>query len=103
MVGLDQTASVYTPDSAGAYTVLAKSGLRCRLAPVSIPSAAVGGGRAEIADETRLLWEPGYVLAETAQIEVAGVRWNTVAGTFDAIRGPASSVIYRRCQVERVA
>lgn len=100
MIGLDQTAIVYTEAPVtGAFTVVAKSGLRCRLAHVR------GGGsqpeRAELAALRNMLWEPDYVLPETAQVEVDGIRWNPVPGTFGAMRGPSGTVLYRRCDVVR--
>lgn len=104
MLGLDQVATVYGENaSTGAYTDVLRSGLRCRLAHVSTRPAATGGDRAELAAIRNLLWEPDYVLPETAQVEVGGVRWNPVAGTFGAYRGPLGQVVYRRCDVVRAA
>lgn len=105
MLGLDQRATVYSPNGAdGDYDVLEKEDLACRLAVLgarSVDAGAVATGevRAEETDSRRLLWEPGYVMAETVQIEVDGERWNVVAGTFAAVRGPGGAVKYRRCTV----
>jgi hypothetical protein len=102
MVGLDQRADVYTPDpTTGAYTVLARAGLACRLALASVPQEPVEE-RAERDARRLLLWEPGYALAETAQIALGGERWNPRPGTFAVARGPGGGAIYRRCEVVRV-
>jgi hypothetical protein len=102
MLGLDQTATVYTEGAGGNHTTVARSGLRCRLAHVNRQPAATSAERAELAALRNMLWEPGYVLPETAQVEVDGVRWNPIPGTFGALRGPSSAVVYRRCDLIRV-
>jgi hypothetical protein len=99
MIGLDQTAVVYTPNlTTGAYDVVANAALDCRLTHSSI-STDMGPAREEQTGARRMLWGPDYVMPETAQVEVDGVRWNVQAGTFAAIRGPDSAVFYRRCEV----
>jgi hypothetical protein len=80
-----------------------RTGLRCRLAHVQIQPARTAPDRAELAAMRTLIWEPGYVLPETAQVEVEGIRWNPVAGTFGAMRGPTGAVAYRRADVRRAA
>jgi hypothetical protein len=103
MVGLDQTMAVYTADaSTGAYTVLAASGVPCRLAHVH-RGTATGPERAELAALRNLLWEPDTILSEHSQVEVDGdgVRYNVVAGTLEAYRGPSGELVYRRCDVIR--
>lgn len=103
MYGLDQTASVYTPNGAdGDFDVLAKSGLVCRLAYIQQGGSDIGGEREDIGQRRRLLWAEAYTMPDTAQIEVEGQRWNVLAGTFGALRGPTSAVVYRRCEVVRV-
>lgn len=100
MFGLDQTATVYTPHATtGAYTVIAKSGLKCRLAYVEQGGSAIGGERSEIGTKRRLLWEEDYTMPDNAQVLVDGQRWNVKDGTAGALRGPASNVIYRRCEL----
>lgn len=102
MYGLDQSANVYTPAPAdGDYTVLAKSGLVCRLAYVRHDAVDIGPERADIGSLRRLLWAEAYTMPDTAQIEVDGERWNVLAGTVGVLRGPTSVAIYRRCDVER--
>jgi hypothetical protein len=101
MIGLDQRATVYTPDPAtGAATVLARSGLACRLAIATVPQEP-SEERAEIDARRLLLWEPGYVMDETAQVEIDSVRWNLRPGTLAAVRGPGGAVLYRRAEVVR--
>lgn len=100
MIGLIDVARVYTPDpTTGNYTVLAKSDLACRLTLVSAMSVDSGPGRAELVDERRLLWEPSYVLPDTAQVEVSGLRYNVQPGTLAAVRDPSGAVEYRRAKV----
>lgn len=102
MVGLDQTANVYTPNgTTGAYDVLAKSGLVCRLAYIQPGGSDIGGEREDLGQRRRLLWEEAYTMPETAQIEVSSERWNVIAGTLGSLRGPSGAVVYRRCEVVR--
>ncbi len=102
MYGLDQTADVYTPDGTdGSFTVLAKSGLACRLAYVQNAPAGVGGEREAIGSNRRLLWEEDYTMPDNAQVAVDGERWNVLAGSFGKPRGPSGGVEYRRCEVTR--
>lgn len=102
MIGLDQTATIYTEHaSTGLYSVVDRSDLACRLVHVDIGGAQSGGARAELAALRSMLFEPDYVMPETAQVEVSGIRWQPVAGTFGAFRGPSGTVEYRRCDVVR--
>ena len=99
MPGLDQSGTVYTPNgTTGDYTVVAKSGLACRLAHSAI-SGDMGPGRSDQASARRLLWGADYVMPEVAQVLVDGQRWNIVAGTLAAVRGPSGQVEYRRAEV----
>jgi hypothetical protein len=103
MFGLDQTANVYIPNEMdGNFTQLAKSGLVCRLAYIQEGGTTIGGEREDIGSRRRLLWDEVYTMPETAQVEVDGERWNVSPGTYGALRGPDSSVVYRRCEVVRV-
>jgi hypothetical protein len=73
----DATATVYTPDPAtGAFTVVARAGLACRLA---LPGAAPDAARAESLARRRLLFDPAYGMPARAQVEVGGARWNVEA------------------------
>lgn len=101
MLGLDQSCDVYTADpTTGAYTVLAASSVPCRLAHVH-RGTATGPERAELANLRNLLWGPDTTLAEHSQVDVGGVRYNLVAGTLEAYRGPSSEVVYQRAEVVR--
>lgn len=102
MIGLIQVATVFTENpTTGAFDVVAKSDLKCRLAHIDGQPAATAPDRAEFAAMRNMLWEPEYVLPETAQVLVDGVRWNPVAGTFGAMKGPSGAVVYRRADVRR--
>lgn len=99
MLGLDQTATVYTPAvSDGTYTVVAKTGLACRLVLATIATAS-GAERAAQTGARLLLWGPGYSMPESAQVAVGGVRWNVQPGTLAAERGPSGAVILQRAEV----
>ncbi len=100
MIGLVDTAVVYTPTATG-YTDVANAALPCRLALVATDTAATGQDRTELASTRRLLWGPDYLMPENAQIEVDGERWNVRPGTLAAVRGPSGNVVYRRCEVTR--
>ena len=100
MFGLDQTADVYIPNGTdGDFTTLARSDLVCRLAFIQQGGTDIGGEREDLGQRRRLLWTEVYTMPETAQIEVDGERFNVIAGTFGAIRGPSGAVDYRRCEV----
>lgn len=100
MYGLDQTATVYTPHATtGAWTVVAKSGLACRLVRVTI-AADVGPGRVLAAPQRTLLWN-GYTMPAAAQVDVGGERWNVVDGTVATVRGPAGNTWYQRAEVRQ--
>lgn len=103
ILGLIDTATVYTEGSSGTFDTSVKTGLHCRLAHISGRGGNVQD-RAELLALRQLLWEPSYVMAETVQIEVNGdgVRWNAVHGTFGALRGPSGAVMYRRADLVRV-
>jgi len=100
MLGLNQTATVYTPNgTTGAYTVVAQAALPVRLV---VPGAGrMNPERDEAAPVSRLLWGSGYTMPETAQIDVGGVRWNVKAGTVTPVRWIDATIVYHRCDVER--
>lgn len=98
MVGMKDTATVYT-DTGSGYTTVARIGLRCRLAHVNIRAAATGFDRTELAGRRRLIWDDtGYVMPADCQVEVNGDgrRWNPVAdNAFGAFDGPLGTPVYR--------
>ena len=101
MIGLNKTAVVWTPHATtGAYTVSAKTGLRCRLAlrPAQAPDAN-SQPRAELIGERRLLWDEAYTMPSNAQVEIDSERWNVQPGTIDSLGDLGSTVVYRRCDV----
>lgn len=99
MFGLNKTADVYTPHATtGAYTVLARSGLRCRLAIKAAP-APDAAPRAELIGERRLLWDEAYTMPSNAQVAIDGERWNVQPGTIDSLTDLGTTVHYRRCDV----
>lgn len=101
MLGLDQTATVFGPDpTTGAYTLVERDGLRCRLALVNV-GAEPGEERPMVDATRRLLWAADFAMPETAQVEIDGERWNARPGTFAAVRGPAGTVLYRRAEMVR--
>jgi len=86
-IGLDETLSVYTEDpSTGAFTVLAASGVRCRLFHVGRQPAATGLDRAELGAIRNLHYDPATTIPDGAQILSGGLRWNCVHGTDGVIR-----------------
>jgi hypothetical protein len=95
---LDQAATVY--DDNDDFSTVVRGGLACRLVHVD-RSGATAGERAELMTLRDLMWDPEYVMPEGAQVEIDGVRWQTVRGTFGAPRR-RGEVAYRICQVERV-
>ena len=101
MIGLIDSAAVYTADATGAFTVVVLAALPCRLALVSSDSGPTGDARSELASRRRLLWGPDYAMPEAVQLEVAGEKWNVEAGTLAAVRGVNGSVVYRRAEVVR--
>lgn len=98
LIGFDQTAAIYTPDETdGSYTVLAKSGLVCRLVHVNTSQSKPADERAEVAHKRRLMWVPDYEMPANAEFVVDGQRWSVQPETVEAIRGISSAVEYRRC------
>jgi hypothetical protein len=100
MFGLNETAVVYTPNgTTGAYTVVAKASLRCRLANVRQEGKGAAEERDEVAQNRRLLWAEAYVMPANAQIAVGGARWNIVPNSYAEMKGLGDVVHYRRCEL----
>ena len=81
------TMDVYGTDSAGRFTVKVFDDVPCRMEHVTGGNSSFE--RAELAALRKLMFDPSYVLPDTCQVEVAGVRWNVQAftfGTFGRVR-----------------
>lgn len=102
MIPYDKTATVYTEGAGGAFTVVAKVNLGCRLSTISGRGATTTVDRAELLAMRQLFWDPSYDMPECCQIEIDGVRWNPQPGTFVAPTRPIGGIIaYRACDVVR--
>jgi len=102
MFGISTSATVYTPNATdGDFTVEAQT-IVCRLAYVKREPENVADDREDIGERRRLLYTTDYTMPDTAQVAIDGVRWNILSGTYGAITGPNGSVVYRRCEVEKV-
>ena len=66
------TATVDTTDPSGKYTVVAQSGLACRLAQMPVGSGATSAERAELAATRRLSWDASYTMPAFAEILSGG-------------------------------
>ena len=104
LMGLNDTAVVYTANSDGDFTVVGRAALVCRLTNKSGRMGDGDGGneRGEDSQNRRLIWEADYAMPDNAQIQVGGVRWNVIAETYAAMRGMGTAVMYRRCDVIEV-
>ncbi|RMG98268.1 MAG: hypothetical protein D6706_07380 [Chloroflexi bacterium] len=103
MIGLDQTAVVYTANgTTGALDVVDNAALSCRLAHVSAVAADTGGERAELATRPRLLWGTDYTMPNPAEIEVDGERWRVLPESVETIRGIGGVAEYQRAACVRV-
>ena len=106
MIGLNATVVVYTPNGTdGDYTVIDRASLTCRMAvkPVPMPTGGTGGDRVELADRRLLMWDAAYAMPDTARVkDAANVWWNVVPGTYTPLTNLGTTVVYRRCEVERV-
>ncbi len=82
--------------------MLAKSGLACRLTNVpTITRIERQIVRAELAAEKILLFDPDYAMAEGVQIDVDGVRYQPIRGTFSVYRDWNGNNVYKRCDLLR--
>jgi hypothetical protein len=102
MIGLIDTAVVYTPDpTSGDFTVVDNPSLPCRLAIVTVTGTDTGPGRVELVQERRLLWGPNYIMPAAARIVVNNEAWTIEAGSYADVRGPSGAVHYRRARIVR--
>lgn len=98
---LDQTATIYgEAASSGRYTQVLKDYLECRLVPVNTMSPQAQG-RAELMAQRDFYWSPAYFMPEHCQIDVEGVRWSPMAGTFQRLRAGDSAALICKCAVIR--
>lgn len=101
MIGLDQTAQLFTEDATtGQYTVPGAS-FPCRLAHNRTGQGETDATRVELASQRRLIWGPDPALPEHCEVEVEAVRWRPVAGSFGRYRDWASRPVYRVALVTR--
>lgn len=101
---MTETATVWGENNTdGAHDVPLVTGLRCRIAHVTLRLASTGFERSELAAVREIYWDPSYVMPETVVIEANGVRWNPRPGTFGAFKDEAGVVQYRHCDLERGA
>jgi hypothetical protein len=102
VIGLNRTMTVYSRTAlSGRFDTLVASAIACR--PAHVKGGQGAQVRAENAAIRNLIWDPAYVLPETAQVEIDGVRWKAIPGTFGAYRGPLDTIVYRRCDVVRAS
>jgi hypothetical protein len=98
VIAFYQTMTVYTPHaSTGVYSVVAASGIPCRLVLVELAKDDEGA-RAEMAPRRRLLWK-GYAMPDHAQVAIDGTRWNVLEGTAATVSSMGGAEVYRRCEV----
>jgi hypothetical protein len=100
---LPERATVYTADADGRYTTLATSSLPCRAVLVVRRADMVTIDRAELLSQRTLYFDPDYELDERAQIDLDGVRWNPIPGSFTAPKDLGGVVAYRACTIGRAA
>jgi hypothetical protein len=98
--GLAHTMTVYSEDANGRFLAVAASGVRCRLYPANRQPGATGAARAELAAIRQLIWAPGVVVDEHAQIEVDSIRYN-VAGPVSPRYGPSGALSHYEADVTR--
>jgi hypothetical protein len=100
---LPERADVYTADADGRFTQLATSGLACRAVLLLRRADMVTIDRAELLAQRTLYFDPDYALDERAQVELDGVRWSPIAGSFTAPKDMAGAIAYRACIIARAA
>jgi hypothetical protein len=82
---LTQKATVYAEDQvSGRYTVVVHENLACRLIRPG-GDTQTQEARAELFSARDLYWDATYEMAETAQVEIEGERWQPRAGTFQPL------------------
>lgn len=104
---LTKLATIYGKDTPGRYTVVLQASVPCTLVRIGLSRAGgdAGATRAQLTNQRELHWDASYVMPEqdAAEVEVDGVRWHPVTGSFDAMEGPTGEVFYRLCDVKRVS
>ena len=103
MMGLIDTATVYSVGVTGGYTVVAEPALICRLMHPSLSSTLSAPQRAEFTGFRELVWDGVYQLDEHAQIDVGGTRLNVQAGSVAYLRGPNGAIHHGRADVVRAS
>jgi hypothetical protein len=103
VIGLIDIMTVYAPGADGTYTTVLQSDVPCRLAHPSRSAISSAIDRAELARYRELLVGPDYTPPDHSQIDVDGTRWNIVAGTVAALRGPSGAVAFHRADVVRAS
>lgn len=97
----DQTAQVFTEDiNTGEYAVPGAT-FACRLAHNRTGQGETDTDRAELAAQRRLIWPPELELPEHCEVEVEGIRWRPLAGTFGRYRDWTSRPVYRVAMMSR--
>lgn len=99
-----QRATVYTlNETTGTFTAIIHTQLHCRLVALDrSASTAEPSGRSALLAMRSFEWEGTYQLPEQGvQLDVEGVRWTPVAGTYGAIGVWNNGPQYRRCDVIR--
>lgn len=88
---LPQRATVWGYTSAsGAYATSLQTNLKCRVQHVR--GGQTQGQRAELLAVRSILFDPAYAMADDVQVEVDGVRYDPVEGTFQERKLGASVV-----------
>lgn len=97
---LTKVASVYV--EADDFQVAVKTDLAAELFHYTIDGSTVGNDRAELMAARLLMWDPAYAMPEGSQVEIDGVRWQTLRGGYALIMRRASNTpAYRRAHVLR--
>jgi hypothetical protein len=99
---LTQVATVYARGAGGGWTVVAKTGLACRMLHLNTQDIPTGAERDQLAASRRFVWDPTYNLPQYCQIEVEGLRWNpTSNNAFETIDWADGTPAYKRVRVIR--
>ena len=98
---LDQLVDVYVENSStGKFDALVNAGLQCRVV-YTRRLAHNEDERSELAGLRTLIFDGSYVMPETCQVDVDGVRWQPRPGTFMTYRDWTGATAYKSCQIER--